>query len=95
MAIKIGMKPPHPGGFIKRSILPDNLSVTGAAEVLYQGSLALTDPHILRDGALRLLRMRFCDRKTDTYLMLRSARKGASRSICYESVSMTLGPYSS
>ena len=43
MAIKIGMKPPHPGGFIKRSILPDNLSVTGAAEVLGIGRPALSN----------------------------------------------------
>lgn len=43
MAIKIGMKPPHPGGFIKRSILPDHLSVTAAAEVLGVGRPALSN----------------------------------------------------
>jgi len=43
MAITIGMKPPHPGGFIKRSILPDNLSVTAAAKVLGVGRPALSN----------------------------------------------------
>ncbi|WP_306253708.1 HigA family addiction module antitoxin [Parvularcula sp. IMCC14364] len=43
MAIKIGMKPPHPGGFIKRSVLPDGLSVTDAAEVLGVGRPALSN----------------------------------------------------
>lgn len=43
MAIKIGMKPPHPGGFIKRSILPDDLSVTAAAKVLGIGRPALSN----------------------------------------------------
>jgi addiction module HigA family antidote len=43
MAIKIGMKPPHPGGFIKRSVLPDDLSVTDAAEVLGVGRPALSN----------------------------------------------------
>ena len=43
MAIKIGMKPPHPGGFIKRSVLPDELSVTTAAEVLGIGRPALSN----------------------------------------------------
>ena len=43
MAIKIGMKPPHPGGFIKRSVLPDDLSVTAAAEVLGVGRPALSN----------------------------------------------------
>ncbi|MEM7464010.1 MAG: HigA family addiction module antitoxin [Pseudomonadota bacterium] len=43
MAIKVGMKPPHPGGFIKRSILPDDLSVTEAAEVLGVGRPALSN----------------------------------------------------
>ena len=33
MAVKIGMKPPHPGSFIRRSVLPDDLSITAAAEV--------------------------------------------------------------
>jgi len=43
MAIKIGMKPPHPGGFIKRSVLPDDLSVTAAAEALDIGRPALSN----------------------------------------------------
>lgn len=43
MAIKIGMKPPHPGGFIKRSILPDEMSVTDAAKVLGVGRPALSN----------------------------------------------------
>lgn len=43
MAIKIGMKPPHPGGFIKRSVLPDDLSVTAAAEALGIGRPALSN----------------------------------------------------
>lgn len=43
MAIKIGMRPPHPGGFIKRSVLPDNLSVTAAAEALDIGRPALSN----------------------------------------------------
>lgn len=43
MAIKIAMKPAHPGGFIKRSVLPDDLSVTAAAEVLKVGRPALSN----------------------------------------------------
>ena len=43
MAIKIGMKPPHPGGFIRRSVLPDGLSVKAAAEVLGVGRPALSN----------------------------------------------------
>lgn len=43
MAIKIGMKPPHPGGFIKRSVLPDDLTVTDAAEALGVGRPALSN----------------------------------------------------
>ena len=42
MAIKIGMKPPHPGGFIRRSVLPDGLSVTAAAKALGIGRPALS-----------------------------------------------------
>jgi addiction module HigA family antidote len=42
MAIKIGMKPPHPGGFIRRSVLPDDLSVTAAAKALGIGRPALS-----------------------------------------------------
>jgi addiction module HigA family antidote len=43
MAIKIGMKALHPGGFIKRSVLPDGLSVTAAAEILGVGRPALSN----------------------------------------------------
>ena len=43
MAIKIGMEAVHPGGFIKRSVLPDDLSVTAAAEVLGVGRPALSN----------------------------------------------------
>jgi addiction module HigA family antidote len=43
MAIKIGMKPPHPGGFVRRSILPDGLSVTAVAELLGVGRPALSN----------------------------------------------------
>jgi addiction module HigA family antidote len=43
MAIKIGMKAVHPGGFIRRSVLPDDLSVTAAAEVLGVGRPALSN----------------------------------------------------
>ena len=43
MAVKIGMKPPHPGGFIRRSVLPDHLSVTEAALVLGVGRPALSN----------------------------------------------------
>ncbi|MEM8839646.1 MAG: HigA family addiction module antitoxin [Pseudomonadota bacterium] len=44
MAIKVGMKPPHPGGFIKRSVLPDDLTVTDAAKALGVGRPALSNP---------------------------------------------------
>lgn len=43
MAIKIGMLPPHPGGFIKRSVLPDGLTITDAAKVLGVGRPALSN----------------------------------------------------
>lgn len=43
MAIKIGMEPVHPGGFIRRSVLPDGLSVTAAANVLGVGRPALSN----------------------------------------------------
>ncbi len=43
MAIKIGMQPVHPGGFIKRSVLPDGLSVTDAAQALGVGRPALSN----------------------------------------------------
>ena len=43
MAIKIGMKPVHPGGFIRRSVLPDGLSVTAAAVALGVGRPALSN----------------------------------------------------
>jgi addiction module HigA family antidote len=37
------MKPPHPGGFIRRSVLPDGLSVTDAADALGVGRPALSN----------------------------------------------------
>ncbi len=43
MAIKTGMKPVHPGGFIRRSVLPDDLSVTTAAQALGVGRPALSN----------------------------------------------------
>lgn len=42
MAIKISMEPVHPGGFVKRSVLPDDLSVTAAAEALGVGRPAMS-----------------------------------------------------
>lgn len=42
MAIKIGMEPVHPGGFLKRSVMPDDLSVTDGAKVLGVGRPALS-----------------------------------------------------
>lgn len=43
MAITIGMAPVHPGGFIRRSVLPDDLTVTAAAGVLGVGRPALSN----------------------------------------------------
>ncbi len=43
MAMKIGMEPVHPGGFIRRSVLPDDLTVTAAAKVLGIGRPALSN----------------------------------------------------
>jgi len=43
MAIKIGMAPVHPGGFVKRSVLPAGLSITAAAEILGVGRPALSN----------------------------------------------------
>jgi len=43
MTIKIGMEPIHPGGFIRRSVLPDGLSVTDAARALGVGRPALSN----------------------------------------------------
>jgi len=43
MAIKVGMKAVHPGGFIRRSVLPDGLSVTDAAKALGVGRPALSN----------------------------------------------------
>lgn len=42
MGIEIGMKPNHVGGFIKRSVLPDDMTVTDAAKVLGVGRPALS-----------------------------------------------------
>ncbi len=50
MALNIGMKPPHPGGFIRRSVMPDDLSVTAAAKVLGVGRPALSN--LLNEKAL-------------------------------------------
>ena len=43
MAIEIGMEAVHPGGFIKRSVLSDDLTVTAAAEILGVGRPALSN----------------------------------------------------
>jgi antitoxin HigA-1 len=43
MAIKIGMDAVHPGGFIRRSVLPDDLTVTAAAKALGVGRPALSN----------------------------------------------------
>lgn len=43
MALKINMTPSHPGGFIKRSVLPDEMSVTDAAKILRVGRPALSN----------------------------------------------------
>lgn len=42
MAIKPNFQPSHVGGFLKRSVLPDDLSVTEAAEALGVGRPALS-----------------------------------------------------
>lgn len=42
MAIKTGMKPVHPGEFIRQAILPDELTVTDAAKILGVGRPALS-----------------------------------------------------
>ncbi len=42
MTTKIGMKAVHPGGFIRRAVLPDDLSITAAAEALGVGRPALS-----------------------------------------------------
>ena len=42
MAIKTDMEPVHPGGFLKRSVMPDDLSVTDGAKVLGVGRPALS-----------------------------------------------------
>ena len=42
MAIKANFEPGHVGGFLKRSVLPDDMSVTEAAEVLGVGRPALS-----------------------------------------------------
>lgn len=43
MGIKIGMKAVHPGGFIRRAILPDGLTVSAAAAALGVGRPALSN----------------------------------------------------
>ncbi|MFP3942649.1 MAG: HigA family addiction module antitoxin [Alphaproteobacteria bacterium] len=42
MAMNIGMAPVHPGGFIRRSVLPEGMSVTLAAKSLGVGRPALS-----------------------------------------------------
>jgi len=42
MAIKTGMKPVHPGEFIRQAILPDDLTVTDAAKILGVGRPVLS-----------------------------------------------------
>ncbi|MCY3768065.1 MAG: HigA family addiction module antitoxin [Gammaproteobacteria bacterium] len=75
MAIKIGMKPPHPGGFIKRSVLPDDLSITAAAEILNIGRPALSNllnekASLSPEMALRIEKA--FDVKMDTLLRLQA-----------------------
>ena len=43
MAMTIGMTPAHPGGFIRRSVLPEGLTVTAAAKALGVGRPALSN----------------------------------------------------
>lgn len=43
MTVKIGMDAVHPGGFIRRSVLPDGLTVTAAARTLGVGRPALSN----------------------------------------------------
>ena len=43
MGLKIALSPVHPGGFIKRSVLPDDLTITEAAKVLGVGRPALSN----------------------------------------------------
>jgi len=43
MGLKIALNPVHPGGFVKRSVLPDDLTITDAAQVLGVGRPALSN----------------------------------------------------
>lgn len=43
MGLKITLNPVHPGGFIKRSVLPDDLTITEAAKILGVGRPALSN----------------------------------------------------
>jgi addiction module HigA family antidote len=43
MGLKIALNPVHPGGFIKRSVLPDDLTITEAAKALGVGRPALSN----------------------------------------------------
>ncbi len=88
MAVNVAMKPVHPGGFIRRSVLPDGLTVTAAAKVLGVGRPALSNllnekVSLSPEMALRvekafgvkmdtLLRMQA---RYDAYLMRRRARE--------------------
>lgn len=42
MVVKVKMTPAHPGGFLKRSVLPDDLTVQDAADRLGVGRPALS-----------------------------------------------------
>lgn len=42
MAIKANFAPPHVGGFIKRSVIPDDLTVSDASQLLGVGRPALS-----------------------------------------------------
>lgn len=43
MGLKIALTPVHPGGFVKRSILPDEMTITQAANILGVGRPALSN----------------------------------------------------
>ncbi len=49
MSIKANFPPPHVGGFLRRSVMPDDLSVTAAADLLGVGRPALSQ--LLNEGA--------------------------------------------
>ena len=61
MAIKIGMETVRPSGFIRRSVFPDGLSVTAAAEILGVGRPALSN--LLNEKASLSPEMALCIEK--------------------------------